>query len=105
MALACIITMILKNQQSMITSQLSGLAGRPSKTTFKRDETSLDYLIVISHKQDKILTRQGQESVNKKQKQEHDPLSSKSDIDLNRSDLTIAGQVAGLAVQLPVVSL
>ena len=45
-------------------------------------------------------THQGQASANEEQKQEHVPLSYKSVTDLNRSDLTIAGEVAGQAVQL-----
>ena len=54
-------------------------------------------VLVVSPKRDKA-THQGQASANDKQKQER--LSSIRDTDLNRSDLTIAGEVTGHAVQL-----
>ena len=79
--------------------QPSDQPGHPSKPTSDRDKNLSGHKIAVSPKGDKT-THQGQASSKEEQKQEHVPLSYKSDFDLNRSDLTIAGEVVGQPVQL-----
>ena len=72
---------------------------RICKLTFEGEENASEHVIAVLPKRDEI-TSQKQASANDQQKQEHVSLSYGNDTDLNLSDLTIAGEVAGQAVQL-----
>lgn len=80
-------------------AQTSRQPGRTCRLNFEDDENSSDHTIAALPKRDKT-TGQKQASADDQQKQERISRSYKRHANLNLSDLTVAGKIAGQTVQL-----